>query len=492
MLLYSFLDCLDVKGFLLFLCVFLILADVLRNRNPPQFPPGPWRIPFLGNILINHDHKSIHKLAEKYGDVFTLRIGSKKMVFVSGYKMVKEVLVNQGDNFLDRPVSPLYLDIFKGYGLSSTNGYRWRRQRQFAVSHLKNFGEGRKMLEFHILQECSFLCEAIREQQGRFFDPHVTINNAVANVIGSLVFGHRISYGNTDFQNLLQMSAESIRLAGTYVQLYDAFPGLMKRLRGPHETIVSNYARLTAFLKKEIERHKKDWDPFDHRDFIDAYIGEIDKRKNDTEAGFCTDNLAYCTLDLFEAGTETLTNTLRWALLFIIKYPHVQKKVHDEIDRVIGPSRPPSLKDRISMPYTDAVVHEVQRMGDILPLNVPRVAKKDTPLGQYVIPTGTMVITNLSSVLRDHSEWETPDQFNPGHFLDSEGKFRRREAFYPFSAGKRACLGEQLARMEVFLFFTSLLQKFTLSAPPGVELCLDPQGGATMSPKPFQMCFSDR
>ncbi|KAG9343110.1 hypothetical protein JZ751_014082 [Albula glossodonta] len=367
----------------------------------------------------------------------------------------------------------------------------WRRQRQFAVSHLKNFAEGKKTLEFHIQQECAFLCEAFREEQGTPFDPTVMINNAVANVIGSLVFGQRFDYSNTDFQNLLRMSAESIRLAGSaLVQLYDAFPGICRRLPGPHETILSNYAKIVTFLRKEIEKHKREWDPFDHRDYIDAYVGEIDKRKKDSEAGFSTENLAYCSVDLFEAGTETLTNTLRWALLFMTKYPDVQKKVQAEIDGVIGPSRPPSMADRVHMPYTNAVIHEVQRMGNILPLNVPRVTSKDTTLGGYFLPKGTMVITNLSSVMSDPNEWETGGQFNPGHFLDSEGKFQRREAFLPFSAGKRACLGEQLARMELFLFFTSLLHKFNFSTVPGEQPSLEAQIGVTLSPKPFRICVS--
>ncbi|XP_066490572.1 cytochrome P450 2D20-like [Tiliqua scincoides] len=81
------------------------------------------------------------------------------------------------------------------------------------------------------------------------------------------------------------------------------------------------------------------------------------------------------------------------------------------------------------------------------------------------LPQGTTVITNLSSVLKDEAMWENPHQFYPEHFLDKNGQFVKREAFLPFSAGRRACPGEQLARMELFLFFTSLLQHFTCHIP---------------------------
>ncbi|NXI54753.1 CP2J2 protein, partial [Chloroceryle aenea] len=109
--------------------------------------------------------------------------------------------------------------------------------------------------------------------------------------------------------------------------------------------------------------------------------------------------------------------------------------------------------------YTNATIHEVQRISSIIPFNAPRMATKDTVLDGFHIPKGTVLLTNLTSVMFDKTEWETPDTFNPGHFL-KDGQFRKRESFMPFSIGKRACLGEVLARSELFLFFPSLLQKF--------------------------------
>ncbi|KAI1892060.1 hypothetical protein AGOR_G00150090 [Albula goreensis] len=493
MFIYSLLVWLDVKGCLIFLFVFLILADIIKNRNPPNFPPGPWALPLLGNVFVGVDYKSMDELAEEYGNIFSLRRGSDKTVFISGYKMVREALVTQGESFVDRPVTPMFHEIFQGLGISLSNGYMWRKQQQFAQAHLKNFGEGRKTLESHILQECSFLREAFREEQGGPFDPHDKVNNAVANIIGSVVFGHRFGYGDVRIRKLLRLSAESVYLTGSFeVQLYDAFPRILKFFPGAHKTIISNYRKLASFLKEEIENHKEDWDPCNPRDYIDSYFSEIDKRKNDPEAGFRTENLAFCTVDLFEGGTETTTNTMRWALLYMIKYPDVQKKVQAEIDRVIGQSRQPTMTDRANMPYSNAVIHEVQRAGNIVPLNMSRISSKDLTLGGYHLPKGTVIVANLSSVLNDKNEWETPDTFNPGHFLDSQGQFRRREAFLPFSAGRRMCVGEYMARTELFLVFTYLLQQFSFSPPPGVELSLEGQLGFTRSPKPFKICVCAR
>uniref|UniRef100_A0A3B3WRQ7 Uncharacterized protein n=2 Tax=Poecilia mexicana TaxID=48701 RepID=A0A3B3WRQ7_9TELE len=150
------------------------------------------------------------------------------------------------------------------------------------------------------------------------------------------------------------------------------------------------------------------------------------------------------------------------------------------------------MADRDNMPYTNAVIHEIQRMGNIIPLNVPRIASKDTTLAKYTIPKGTLILAPLHSVLHDESVWETPHSFNPQHFLDQDGKFKKREAFMPFSAGKRVCLGEQLARMELFLFFTSLLQRFKFSPPAGEQPSLEYKMAGTRSPKPYRLCAVPR
>ncbi|XP_060773502.1 cytochrome P450 2J2-like [Neoarius graeffei] len=492
MIFYSLYELFTFKEWLIFTAVLFIFIHITWNKNSPNFPPGPLPLPFLGNVFTGVDYKTMNKLSEKYGNIFSLRRGTTKIVYVSGYKMVKEALVIQEDSFA-RCVSPLFDEIYKGKGLSFTNGYSWKKHRQFAVSYFRNFGERRETLQQKIQQECYFLCEAFNEEQGCPFDPLIKINNAVANVIGTLVFGHRYEYDDVQFQKLLRMSAESVYLTGSvWHELYDAYPNIMKILPGPHHTIIANYRRLAAFLGEKTEKHKQDWDPNEPRDYIHAYLTEIEKRGNDKEAQFNTDNLEWCMVDLFEGGTETTTNTLRWALLYMIKYPLIQEKVQEEIECVIGQTRFPTMADKANLPYTNAVLHEVQRKGDIVPLNMARVATKDTTLGGYLVPKGTVMITNLSSVLHDKNEWETPDTFNPEHFLDSEGQFRSRDAFLPFSAGKRMCPGEYLARVELFLFFTCLLQKFTFNPPPGEEPSVDSQLGFTKIPMPYKLCASQR
>ncbi|XP_041696099.1 cytochrome P450 2J2 isoform X2 [Coregonus clupeaformis] len=413
--------------------------------------------------------------------------------------MVKEALVNHGDSFSDRPSLPLLEDIYSGSqasgskGVIMSNGYTWKQQRRFALSTLRNFGLGKKSLEPSIQIEAQCLNEAFQSEQGKPFNPQMLINNAVSNVICCLVFGDRFEYSDDQFQTLLKTINETIYLeGGVWAGMYNMMPWVMRWVPGPHRRIFSGWEEVISFIKIRIQEHKKDNDTSSPRDFIDCFLNEIEKWEDDTRAGFNLENLCFCTLDLFVAGTETTSTTLYWGLLFMINYPEIQAKVQAEMDAVVGSSRQPSMEDSDSMPYTNAVIHETQRMGNIIPLNVFRMATKDTEVGGYTIPKNTIVLGTLQSVLFDESQWETPHTFNPAHFLDQEGKFRKRDAFLPFSLGKRVCPGEQLAKMELFLFFTSLLQRFTFSCPPGVEPSLDFKMGSTHSPKPYQLCATLR
>ncbi|XP_072892917.1 cytochrome P450 2K1-like [Hemitrygon akajei] len=168
--------------------------------------------------------------------------------------------------------------------------------------------------------------------------------------------------------------------------------------------------------------------------------------------------------------------------------PRPPEKVQEELDAVIGRERPPRLDDRRQLPYTDAVIHETQRFANIVPLNLPHRTTTDVNFRGYFIPKGTQIIPSLTSVLRDQSQWERPEEFHPAHFLDGEGKFVRRDAFIPFSAGRRSCAGESLAKAELFLFFCALLQSFSFRVPAGAAPDLTARVGVTLSPQPHTLC----
>ncbi|ELW61442.1 cytochrome P450 2J2 isoform X1 [Tupaia chinensis] len=484
---------LHLRTLLLGAVVFLFFADFLKRRHPKNYPPGPWPLPFIGNLLhvdFEQAHLKLQKYVKKYGNVLGLQFGDMPFVVVSGFPLIKETLIYMEQNFMNRPATLIRERVFKQNGLIMSNGQIWKEQRRFTLMTLRNFGLGKKSLEERIQEEAHYLAEAMKEENGQPFDPHFKINNAVSNIICSIIFGERFEYQDSQFQEMLKLLDEATRLEASFLcQFYNIFPRIMNILPGPHQTLFRNWEKLKLFIAKVIEKHKEDWNPEETRDFIDAYLKEM--AKGNASSSFDEENLICTTLDLFLAGTETTSTTLRWGLLYLALNPEIQEKVHAEIDRVIGQCQQPSMAVRESMPYTNAFIHEVQRMGNIIPLNVPREVTVDTTLAGYHLPKGTVIMTNLTALHRDPTEWATPNTFNPEHFLEN-GQFKKRETFLPFSVGKRACLGEQLAKTELFIFFTSLLQKFTFKPPNNEKLSLKFRAGITLAPVSHRLCAVPR
>ncbi|XP_055474927.1 cytochrome P450 2J4-like [Psammomys obesus] len=476
---------------------FLLLADYLKNRRPKNYPPGPWRLPFVGNLFqfsleLSHLHLDIQPFVKKYGNIISLDFGNIPSVVISGLPLIKEALTHTEESFLSRPVIPTRKRVFKNDGIVFSSGQTWKEQRRFALMMLKNFGLGKKSLEQRIQEEALYLVEVIGEEEGQPFDPHFKINNAFSNIICSITFGKRFEYKDGQFQELMKLLEEIVCLeASVMLMLYNALPSIITYLPGPHQTVFRNWEKLKLIVSCMIDNHRKDWNPAEPRDFIDAFLTEMTKYPDKTSTSFNEENLICSTLDFLLAGTETTSTTMRWALLFLTLNPDMQEKVQAEIDKVIGHDRQPSTDDRESMPYTNAVIHEVLRMSNTVPLSVPRELTADSTFAGFHLPKGTMILPNLTALHRDPKEWATPDIFNPEHFLEN-GQFKKKESFLPFSMGKRACLGEQLARSELFIFFTVLMQKFTFKAPINEKLSLKFQRSFACSPVNYRICAIPR
>ncbi|XP_056419924.1 cytochrome P450 2K1-like [Hyla sarda] len=427
-------------------------------------------------------------LAKKYGPVFSIKIGVQKMVVLSGYDTVKEALVNQAEEFSDRPTLPVLLDATKGYGVIFTSGQSWKTMRRFSISTLRDLGMGKRTIEDKIAEESIFLVETFKSYKGKPFHNTMIVNAAVANIIVSTLLGHRFDFDDPKLHRLLTIIIKAVRTMGSPMALlYNAFPSLMRWIPGSHKSIPPYVDELHSFIREVFTKQRDELDVNDQRNLIDCFLVKQKEEKPNPELYFHDENLTSLVSDLFAAGMETTSATLRWGLLLMMKYPEVQKKVQTEIGMVIGSAKP-RMVHRQQMPYTDAVIQEIQRFANILPSNLPHQTKQDVTLKGFFIPKGTQVIPSLTSVLRDNKYFKKPDEFYPQHFLDSDGNFVKNEAFIPFSAGKRSCVGENMAKMEIFLFFTKLLQNFTFDAPPGAKLDLNGAVGFVSYPQEHEMC----
>uniref|UniRef100_A0A8B9L3L9 Uncharacterized protein n=1 Tax=Astyanax mexicanus TaxID=7994 RepID=A0A8B9L3L9_ASTMX len=450
--------------------VSLVLLEILRlNSSRSRSPPGPKPLLFVGNMpQFIKDKMGFIRSMPKYGEISSLYLGRKPTIILNTMQVAKEAFVQNGTIFSGRPSLPLVRWVNKGYGIvMATYGNSWRQQRRFALHTLRDFGLGKKSVEERVAEEAHFLIKEMLKQEGKAFYPSHPIMNSVSNIICSIVFGDRFEYDDRRFAKLLEIINENIRFLGSPVsQVFNLIP-FIKHFRGPHQKFWHNVHSLKKFIFEEMEEHKKTLDPENLRDFIDAYLVEMIKQEANEDSTFHEENMVRSTIDLFIAGTETTANTLRWGLIYMMDHPDVQERCHEEIVRVLGFDRSPSMDDRAQLPYTHATLHEIMRRSNIVPLGVGHETTQPTQLHGYHIPAGTQILANSTAIMTDRNHWKHPDVFNPENFLDEKGQFCKNDFFLPFSMGQRVCLGESLARTELFIFFTSLIQRLKFSWPPG-------------------------
>ncbi|KAM4696312.1 cytochrome P450 2C18-like [Rhinophrynus dorsalis] len=496
------MEILGTSVILLTVCLIFLILNINRSRRPQgkgKLPPGPTPLPILGNILQLYGKevsKPYIELSKKYGPVYTIYIGSEPVVVLCSCDVVKEALNDNGEDFADRALIPVIDRLSSGgQGVVASNGERWKKLRRFCLMTLRDFGMGKRSIEERIRDEAQFLTEEIRNTKSQPVDPTFYFGKAVSNIICSVVFGERFDYEDKEFLRLLGLWMEFFRgFSSMRAQLYNIFPKLISMLPGTNSTLFDAHDEIIKYITEKVKMHHETLDPNSPRDIIDCFLIKMEQEKSDPQSEFHMEGAVNTITDLFGAGTETVNTTLRYGLLVLLKHPDVEERVHKEIDQVIGRNRAPCVEDRTHMPYTDAVIHEIQRFINLLPLSLPHKVSRDIRFRDYVLPKDTTVFPILGTVLQDPKQFKYPHLFHPGHFLDKNGKFYKNDGFMPFSAGKRLCLGQGLAYMELFLFFTTILQNFILKSEVDTEdLDLTPEiSGLGNVPRPYQLCFIPR
>uniref|UniRef100_A0A7N5JG51 Steroid 17-alpha-hydroxylase/17,20 lyase n=1 Tax=Ailuropoda melanoleuca TaxID=9646 RepID=A0A7N5JG51_AILME len=365
----------ELLAFLLFTLAYFLWPKpkCISAKYPKSLPSLPLvgSLPFLPRG--GHQHVNFFKLQEKYGPIYSLRMGTKTTVMVGHHQLAKEVLVKKGKEFSGRP-QVVTLDILsdnqKGIAFAD-HGANWQLHRKLVLATFALFKDGDQRLEKIICQENSLLCDFLATQNGQSIDLSLPLFLAVTNIICLICFNS--SYKNED----------------------------------PALKIIKNY----------------------NEGILDS-LG--------------TDNMA----DIFP-GLK------------------LQKKIQEEIDQNVGFGRTPNMSDRNQLIWLEATIREVLRIRPVAPTLIPHKAIVDSSIGEFAIDKGTSVIINLWALHHNEKEWHRPDQFMPERFLDPTKSqlISPSLSYLPFGAGPRSCLGEILARQELFLFMAWLLQRFDLEVP---------------------------
>ncbi|MBZ3875708.1 Cytochrome P450 2A3 [Sciurus carolinensis] len=531
----------------------MVLTSVWKQRSlQGKLPPGPTPLSFIGNFLQLEKNKIYNSLMKVppgrevggTGPVFTIHLGICWVV-VCGCDAVKEMLVDQAEEFNGRGHQATFDHLFKGYGVAFSNGERTKQLKRFCLHVLRELGVGKRGTEHRIQQEADFLIEALQSTRGTFIDPTFHLSKMVANIMRSIVFGDRSDYDDKEFLSLLWMMGETLNIAASPMgQVSEIFHSVMKHLPGPQQQAFKNMQRPEDFTAKRVEQNQCTQLPINSLPTARHYWGKrsqpevhnpckrriiltvlqeepgagcagllhfcftessrtmlfrlilvvkhpdvegkqsclgeglatmelflflttimqnfcfkcspepqdiklsqnprVQSGSHQTspraschaEPGLCQgriwisfslreknnpnmNNLVMTTLSLFFVGADNTSRALNYGLLMLIKYPAVEVKVHEEIRQGpawISRNQQPRFEDRNKMPYTEAVIHEIQRSGNFSPVD-------------------TDVFPMLGSLLNDPN-----------------------------------CLGEGLARMELFLLFTTIMQNCLKSPQPPQDI----------------------
>jgi len=433
-----------------------------------------------------------------------LNLFNIKMIFVGDLKTVKylfnlpEVTARTSQAMLDMGLPIRKVKGPEMPGILMSEGEIWVQQRRFALRTLRDFGFGKQGMEEMIKEEVAQFKKLIEKNIGEPIDFMNKLNLPILNALWKVTVGEKFDYDDKKLVDIVKRLTKAFEVFGKpSMSILMAFPWSRKYFSSLLEwSLVEEVLQdVSDLMLENIEKHQETLDINEPRDYIDMALIEMEKTK-DSKSSFHgqlgLDNLKVSILDLFMAGSETTSTTLTWATLYMIRYPKVQERVQAELDMVVGVNRTPSNSDKADLPYTEATIMEIQRHSNIVPLGVQHFTSKDVNVNGQIIPAGTMIQTMMAEIMKgDH--WGDGKIFRPERFLDSDGKVKKDEHFIPFLTGKRQCLGETLAKTELFLFFTGLVHQYKFLPEDENKIPTeDSVFGITSIPKPFKVKLINR
>ncbi len=471
-------------------------------------PPGPLPLPVIGNFPHLSPpntppgiHKDFYRLSQQYGPVYSLWFGNNYGIVLNSRDAFYEALKTKQDDFANRPVLRSFEAITHGQGVAMNNGHRWRLIRtilQKSVTNKQKGVESEGLIKEEIGSSLAWLREECARGRGASFDLRQLCRREALNVILRKVFSFRFGNENTplymETQNWIKVIFEHLAQGSPsdFMPIAGLFPNKEE------EHYFKTALQMEEFIDGEIERHKATIEkvPESEYDFVYAMLDDQKKAKAENRETLTDVDIRVCAWDAMAGAIDTAATSMEWTLYLLAKFPEKLKKVHEELDRVVGPDRLPSLDDVPNLKYLTAVIAENMRFKHFAPQGLPHEAAVDSTLLGYNVPKGTQVFLNFYSLHMNPEYWVKPEEFRPERFLEEESDlldvvlhpetyFMKKESykFCPYGSGRRRCVGYGLGRISLFLKTAMWLHCFDWGPADGKTIDLDTEIlGITMMP----------
>ena len=476
----------------LFLFLLALFLWILRqscsdkSRRPDTRIPGPTPAFLSGNItLLKHPNISMlfQELRDKYGPIYKLKILSEHWVVVSDYAMLRELFVTKGMTFAGRsscfPMNFLAKDLSIIFSMDLDK--QVQQLRYILTRTMKRFAQGSSSLEKSAHYKSEALAHFINnlaKKNGDVHDVTDDIKQMTGMMISELLFGDAGYIEHEQLAHISDLFVETFTSKDKF--LLDMFP-LLKSFNMPSW---KKYKKLHHLIDNMYNKYKrKIGSPIENTedDTLMHFLTETTQHKSGLNSGHSADKLVRGLMtSIILAGIPSTTVFIYRTLLTIAYIPRIQRKVQEELHKVVG-DRAPRVSDRENCHYIQATIMEVLRNLFTSITEAPRKALKDTTLGRYDIPAGTILLPNTWAIHHDPEFWDEPYEYKPERFLDDQGSLLpadhpTRQRFMPFHAGARVCPGEAFAKARLFITISSLFKMFTVKPEDEADLSvLDPK-----------------
>ncbi|MED6218272.1 hypothetical protein PIB30_025193 [Stylosanthes scabra] len=445
----------------------LFLSTRHGTRKAPPEAAGAW--PLIGHLHLlggpQPPHVTLGNMADKYGPIFTIRIGGrKKLLVVSNSKIAKECFTVNDKALAGRPKMVAFEVLGYDYAIFSFKSYGpyWRSLRKTAI--LEVLSDHKIHMNSHVM-----LSEVKTAMKDSYNNKSMVVTEMdkwfgeiSLNVLFRLVVGKRFSGQSEENERIRKALRDFFDLGASFV-VGDAIPWLRwLDLDGGEKAMKKTAKELDEFMQNSLDEHKRSRNHGAERDYMDKLISTIDEG---FDGGDVDTIIKATSLTLILAGTDTTTGTLVWALALLLNNRQVLNKAIHELDAHIGTNRTVEVTDLNNLVYLQAIVKETLRMHPPVVLNLPHESMNDCEVGGYHIPAGTQLWTNIWKIQRDPALYPNPLEFQPERFLETHKDVDLRGQHFeliPFGAGRRICPGMSFGLQMVQLILANVLHGFDI------------------------------
>ncbi|KAJ9549984.1 hypothetical protein OSB04_022527 [Centaurea solstitialis] len=469
---------------------FIWWIKSVRNSTSSSLPPGPRGLPLVGYLpfLGPNLHHEFTKLAQIYGPIFKLKLGSKTHMVVSSPELAEAVAREHDDIFANRDPPAAAVEMSQG-GQSivwADNNSLWRNMRKvivYEVLSTKNLEASRTFR----LAEVRKTVNRVYDTMGTEVDFGGVMFLMSLNVITSMIWGKSLAESNGVGVELREHLSRIVELLGT-ANVSDFFPvvarldlqGVVREMKrrktvvdGIFDRIINE--RMASKVEETVEQKGR-------KDFLQILL---ELKEQNTTSSFTFTQIKTLFMESIIGATDTTSTMVEWIMAELLQHPKIMKDVQNELEQVVGLNNIVEESHIPRLRYLDAVIKETFRLHPPLPLLVTRCPNQSCKVGGYTVPKGTNVYLNVWAIHRNPEYWKNPLEFTPERFINPDGTTKfdfngYKLKYFPFGSGRRKCPGIRLGEKMLVYVLASLLHSFDWSLPDNNELDLSDKFGIVL------------